>query len=203
MASMKTFISKYIPLDFLKFLCVLSGVLLAACSDPDTLEIESFVDNRDNFDDPITCDDPSEFIFQENDGLVNVEFENAIFLEDWELTNSDSDHTGEGYMVWSGNQFLKQPGNGLTSFKINITTTGTYRFLWRSSVVTGDSGSDHNDTWLRFNDASDFFGEQNGGSIVFPVGTDKTPNPARRGRWEGNVGCVERSRVEKRFGWRG
>jgi len=174
---MKTLRLKQRMVVFFNFLFIVTSVLLVSCSDPDTLEIDALTGGLGDFNVPVICDDPAEFIFQEKEGLVNVEFENAIFSEDWELTNSDNDHTGEGYMVWNGNQSLANPGNGLTSFKMNITNTGTYRFLWRSSVVIGDSGTDHNDTWLRFNDASDFFGEQNGGSIVYPAGTGKTPNP--------------------------
>lgn len=123
------------------------------------------------------CSDLSSFIFNEKDGLVNVEFENAEFSGDWELKSSDIDHTGEGYMVWTGSQSLGNPGNGLTTFKVNITNTGTYQFIWKSSVKTGNNGTEHNDTWLRFDDADDFFGEKGNGSIVYPAGRDKSPTP--------------------------
>jgi len=39
----------------------------------------------------------------------------------------------------------------------------------------GNSGS-HNDTWLRFNDAADFYAQKEA-SIVYPKDTGKTPNP--------------------------
>ncbi len=117
------------------------------------------------------------YIFNETDGLVLVEFENADFSGDWERRTNESGFTGDGYMVWTGSQFLGNPGNGLTTFSIRINDPGTYQFMWRSAVTTGNSGTDHNDTWLRFADADDFFG-QKGSSIVYPKGTGKTPNPA-------------------------
>ena len=83
-------------------------------------------------------------------------------------------------MVWEGSQSLGQPGNGLATFQIEITNTGVYKFLWFSSVKMGNSGTDHNDTWLRFADADDFYGQkQSNGetSTVYPKGTGKTPNP--------------------------
>ncbi|MEK6152726.1 hypothetical protein WIW50_05680 [Flavobacteriaceae bacterium 3-367] len=126
---------------------------------------------------PNTCTDPGSFIFGEKDGLVSVEFENADFPGDWELKTEEDGFSGEGYMVWSGTQYLGQPGNGLAQFRIQIENPGTYQFLWKSAVTIGNSGSDHNDTWLRFGDADDFFA-QNGNSIVYPKGSGKTPHPA-------------------------
>ncbi len=119
-----------------------------------------------------------DFIFNEKDGLVLGEFENAAFTGEWKLKSDGNSYTGEGYMVWEGQQYLNAPGNGLVTFKIRITNPGTYQFIWNSAVKTGDSGTDHNDTWLRFNDANDFYGQNSQGtSTVYPKGTGKTPNP--------------------------
>ncbi|MEO0528110.1 MAG: hypothetical protein AAFZ89_12840, partial [Bacteroidota bacterium] len=122
------------------------------------------------------CTDVGNFVFSESNGLVNVEFENAVFSESWEERSTGTNFSGDGYMVWTGNQFLGQPGNGLATFSIEINNPGTYQFLWRSAVTTGNNGTEHNDTWLRFGDADDFFA-QNGNSIVYPKGSGKTPNP--------------------------
>ena len=122
-----------------------------------------------------TCDDPTSFIFNEKDNFVLVEFENNEFPSEWELKTSNS-ATGKGYHVWAGNQSLGTPGNGLVEFKLNINNPGIYRFLWNSAVTTGTNGSDHNDSWLRFPDADDFYGEKDG-SKIYPKGTGKTPNP--------------------------
>lgn len=125
-----------------------------------------------------TCTNPLDFIFNEEDGLVLVEFENAEFSEDWKLKSDGNNHSGDGYMVWEGQQSLGNPGNGKATFKIKIVNTGVYQFLWNSAVKTGTNGTEHNDTWLRFNDADDFYGQKNeGASIVYPNGSGKTPNP--------------------------
>lgn len=123
-----------------------------------------------------SCKNVSDFIFNEKDGLVNVEFENSEFSDDWKLKNDGDGFSGEGYMVWEGEQYLGNPGNGTAIFRIKIENTGTYQFIWNSAVKMGNSGSDHNDTWLRFNDAADFYAQKEA-SIVYPKDTGKTPNP--------------------------
>lgn len=143
-------------------------------------------DDSDNTEDDVEdtttgeteCTDPLNFIFSEKDGLVLVEFENAEFTPDWKLKTDGDSYSGEGYMVWEGNQSLGNPGNGTATFKLNIENPGTYQFIWHSAVTIGDNGTEHNDSWLRFNDASDFYGQNgNGTSTVYPKGTGKTPNP--------------------------
>lgn len=125
-----------------------------------------------------SCTDPAGFIFNEKDGLVQVEFENTDFSGNWKLRSNGNSHSGDGYLVWEGSQFFNDPGNGLLTYKIKIENPGTYKFLWNSSIKTGDNGTEHNDTWLRFNDADDFFGLKNGSSTkIYPVGTGKSPNP--------------------------
>lgn len=124
------------------------------------------------------CSDTSSFVFNEKDGLVLVEFEKAEFTEDWKLETDSESHSGSGYMVWNGSQSLGNPGNGTATYQIKIENAGTYQFLWNSSVTIGDNGTEHNDTWLRFNNASDFYGQNSAGtSRVFPKDTGKTPNP--------------------------
>ncbi len=122
------------------------------------------------------CSNVSDFIFNEKEGLVTVEFEEAEFSEDWKLKPDGTNVSGAGYMVWEGAQHLGEPGNGKARFMIKIENAGTYQFLWKSAVKIGDNGTDHNDTWLRFNDADDFYAK-NGTSIVYPKDTGKTPNP--------------------------
>lgn len=124
------------------------------------------------------CMDTSSFVFNEKEGLVLVEFEKAEFTEDWKLKTDGESHSGSGYMVWDGSQSLGNPGNGAATYQLKIENEGTYQFLWHSSVSIGDNGTEHNDTWLRFNDASDFYGQNSqGNSTVYPKDTGKTPNP--------------------------
>ncbi|MDV7138778.1 hypothetical protein R3X28_07815 [Maribacter sp. TH_r10] len=140
--------------------------------DGDIIEAEGSGDEQTN----TTGCSKENSVYNEADGIVSIEFESAQFGDNWELKSEGNNYTGEGYMVWTGDQFLGNPGNGLATFKINITTPGTYRFEWRSSVTIGDLGTEHNDTWLRFADADDYYGEKDE-SRVYPSGTGKTPNP--------------------------
>jgi hypothetical protein len=128
--------------------------------------------------DEMSCTNPLDFVFNEKEGLVLVEFENAEFSSDWKLETNGSSYSGAGYMVWEGPQHLSNPGNGTATFKIEIENPGTYQFIWFSAIKTGNSGTDHNDTWLRFNDADNYYAQNNQGtSTVYPKDTGKTPNP--------------------------
>ncbi|MFT5738461.1 MAG: hypothetical protein ACI9SG_002816 [Maribacter sp.] len=47
----------------------------------------------------------------------------------------------------------------------------------------GGNSTEHNDTWLGFNDTSYFYGQNSAGtSTVYPKDTDKTPNPEGAGK---------------------
>jgi len=201
---MKNLILKKPLFYFLNLLLLIFFFTIWSCSDSDTF-IEVITDNiedneindnnpmeddqsneeedmdNDQMDDNQTsdenaCTNPEDFTFLERNGLVFVEFENTVITEDWELATNEPNFTGDGYLVWNGAQSLGRPGNGIMTFRINIETTGTYQFIWNSAVLTGDNGTEHNDTWLRFNDADDFFGKR-GESIVYPADTGKTPTP--------------------------
>ena len=119
---------------------------------------------------------PSNYVFKEEDGLLVAEFEKADFPGAWEQKTNENGFSGDGYMVWTGNQYFDDPGNGVVRFKIKINNPGTYRFLWNSAVTMGNDGTEHNDTWLRFPDANDYFGEK-GDNRLYPKGTGKSPNP--------------------------
>ena len=124
------------------------------------------------------CPAGADTFFAESSGLISVEFENNSFDGDWELRNDANDVSGQGYMVWTGSQQLNQPGEGMVTYLIQINNPGTYQFLWKSSFRQGDNGTEHNDSWLRFANANDFFGEKaSDGSIVYPNGSGKEPNP--------------------------
>ncbi|MEM6522643.1 MAG: hypothetical protein AAGF85_05350 [Bacteroidota bacterium] len=122
------------------------------------------------------CADPSEFIFIERGGILRVEFEDAVFGDTWSLRNDSDNTSGRGYMVWTGPDFFSQPSSDLVIYSMIIVNPGTYRFIWNSAVTLGESGTEHNDTWLRFPDATDYFGKK-GNEIIYPKGTGKTPNP--------------------------
>lgn len=88
-------------------------------------EEEIAPDEAENPEDS-SCNEPLNYIFNENEGLVLVEFENAEFSADWKLKTEGSSYSGAGYMVWEGSQSLGNPGNGKATFAINIKNPGTY-----------------------------------------------------------------------------
>lgn len=114
--------------------------------------------------------------YQEVEGIVVIEIESADNYGDWELETSLTGHTGDGYLHYKGVNFYSNPGHSLLNFEIAIEKPGRYRFQWHSKIAIGESNTEHNDSWLRFKDASDFYGEKNG-QRVYPKGVGKTPNP--------------------------
>lgn len=148
-------------------ICLAMLLVITSCSD----------DDSDDLPLSSTCPEGTELLFTENDSFLLIEFENAEFEGDWVLVRDLSNATGQGYMLWKGENSFGTPGNGLAKYNLQINTPGTYRFIWRSAVKEGDNGTEANDSWLRFADADDFYGEKGNGSIVYPKGTGKTPNP--------------------------
>lgn len=76
---------------------------------------------------------------------------------------------------------MNNPGSGLIEVRIQINTPGTYLFEWRTQVGMGNSNTDHNDSWLRFPDASAFYAAKGNGSIVYPHDSGQFPNPQGAG----------------------
>jgi len=93
--------------------------------------------------------------------------------------------TGDGFIVWEGNQQLNNPGQGTLVYPIQINAPGEYRFCWRSQVGNGTSSTDHNDTWLKI-DADAFFGRKNNGNVVCPKGFDPSQNDCSGGQPNGS-----------------
>lgn len=160
-----------------KFSLLSLAVLAISCSDSDADQVGG--DNGDNGNSGTpgseACNNPANYIFAEKDGFVKVEIEDAVLPENWKLETSNS-ASGKGYAVWTGDQSLGQPGKGLIEYKLAIKTPGTYRFLWNTAVTIGNQSSEHNDSWLKFPDATNYYGEKNG-SRVYPKGSGQTPNP--------------------------
>lgn len=114
--------------------------------------------------------------FIEEQGIVAIEMESAEDYGDWTPDTLFDGFTGTNYLKYSGPNYFGSPGNSLLTFKIQITTTGTYRFQWRSRIAEGNSNTDHNDNWLRIQDAASFYA-QSGTSVLFPHGSGMVPNP--------------------------
>lgn len=112
--------------------------------------------------------------YEEKNGLVVIETENLTLVPGWQKRTTESNYTGSGYITWVNAENFATPGVGVIETTIKITKAGKYTFQWRSKVGQGTAGNEHNDSWLRFPDASDFYAEKNG-LIVYPKGTGKTP----------------------------
>ena len=125
----------------------------------------------------IACDGAQ---FTDENGLVTIQMESGQIVDDdnvgWSLETAIGGYKGEGYLQWTGSNSFNRPGRGLIQYTIRIVTPGEYRFLWRSRIAVGDESSEHNDSWLRFPDADEFYGIKNG-SKIYPVGSGLTPNP--------------------------
>ena len=118
---------------------------------------------------------------EEKNNLLVIEAENLNNLGNWRVETGTAGFSGSAYIVWEQGNNFNNPGVGTISTTIRINNPGRYRFQWRSKVGEGNSATDENDSWLRFPDASDFYG-QRGNSIVYPKGSGQTPNPEGSGR---------------------
>ena len=123
-----------------------------------------------------SCTDPATIIFQEQDSVLILELENEEISEGWEVLTKLKEYTGTGYLKWNGGDHMSTPGNGLVRYNIKINNPGTYRIQIRCYIAEGTSSTEHNDVWLRLNDADDYYGIK-GEHKVYPKGTGKTPNP--------------------------
>lgn len=114
--------------------------------------------------------------FEEENGIVVIQAESGNLSGSWQRQTSFSGYTGSSYIVWTGQEYFNNPGNGIINYTVRINSPGTYRFNWRSRVGIGNEFTEHNDTWLRIQGADDFYG-QRGNSRVYPNGSGKSPNP--------------------------
>jgi hypothetical protein len=129
-----------------------------------------------------TCGVDYDFI--EQNGLVVIEAESIPATGGWEEQNATGGFTGDGYLIWEGDDSFREPGNGTLSYRIKIDTPGTYRYTHRTRILEGNSNTEANDLWLRFPQAQGFFGEKGNGDRVYPRGnergnngSDQTPYP--------------------------
>lgn len=102
---------------------------------------------------PMDCD----YRFGE-DGALRIEAEDLPLVQAWETASTEPGFSGRGYLLWTGSSSNNRPGNGMMSIRIAVPEAGRYRFQWRNRIGRGDNTTEHNDTWVRFVDAADFYG---------------------------------------------
>lgn len=116
--------------------------------------------------------------FEEKDGIVVIEGESLSTNSSWRKESSKSGYTGSGYLIWRGTQYFGSPGNGLIQATVRINNPGKYRFAWRNTIgiiASSNPSTEHNDSWLKFPNASNFYGEKPGGGRVYPGGSGQFP----------------------------
>jgi hypothetical protein len=104
-----------------------------------------------------------------------IEIESATAVGDWASETALPDFTGSGYYRWDGGDNFGTPNIDTLEYQVRINTPGKYRFVWRNRIAEGDNSTESNDAWLKFPDASGFYGEQDGGSVVYPRGNGQGP----------------------------
>jgi hypothetical protein len=92
------------------------------------------------------CDVP----FVEENGILLAEAESVELTSNWKEDFFTPGHTGLSYIYHSGN-------GGELTYPIRINNPGVYRFQFRSKVGQGRVSSEHNDSFISFPDASDFY----------------------------------------------
>lgn len=113
--------------------------------------------------------------------IIKMETETAVLVNaNWKLKTEISNYKGTGYIVWEGNSRFGTPkANEALTYKINVEKAGTYAFKWRSYIakIDPDEGAGgHNDSWIGFPDADDFFAVRDKEDEAF---SRKTPNATK------------------------
>ncbi|MHC4540350.1 MAG: PKD domain-containing protein [Planctomycetota bacterium] len=93
-------------------------------------------------------------IYQEQRGIVVMEFESAPAVDDWVLETEHKGYSGEGYYTWRGEDHFGQAGPGKLTFKFLIQHPGLYHLRLRSLHMHDDTSLE-NDVWTRM-DAGDW-----------------------------------------------
>lgn len=96
---------------------------------------------------PLVFRSPDPCYYTETDDAVVIEVESAPAVDDWELEAGFPGYAGGGYYVWRGPEFLGAPGNGILTYPISLTKSGTYQLNIRNSHPTNPSA--FNDVWVR------------------------------------------------------
>lgn len=165
---------KLISRAYLSLFClVLFGWLLAGCNQ--TKHHSSDQSPADIKSNSIAHLDKKHTVFIESDGVLVVEMESTNFDNtDWTLVKDQKASNGAA-IKWTGDNLYNQPGEGLITVEILITTPGTYRFDWANKIGEGIKPTEANDSWLKIL-ASRFYGVRDG-DITCPKGFDNIDNP--------------------------
>jgi len=128
-------------------------------------------------------------VFEEQDGELLIEAEDLTLVENWKRGDEIDGAFGGQYIFWTGNEYFNNASNGQIHADFIINNPGTYRFDWRVAIGNGDSGTEHNDSWLKIK-GNDFFGyRSNNTSFIHPKPLCQSSN----------YGCPEGASVDGFF----
>ena len=103
---------------------------------------------------PLPCD------YETRSDVLVIEAEDLPVVEDWVIATNEAGYTGDGYIEWIGASHNNDPSHGVMSVAIRIDTPGRYQMQWHVRIGQGTNTTEHNDAFVRFADASDFYGLQ-------------------------------------------
>jgi hypothetical protein len=95
-----------------------------------------------------------------SDGVLRIEAEDLPLVEDWAVQSDVAGFSGRGYIAWTGSSSNNRPGNGYMAVRLRVPNAGRYRLQWRNRIGRGTNTTEHNDTWVRFPDAADYYGKR-------------------------------------------
>lgn len=92
------------------------------------------------------------------DDVLVIEAEALPINEDWAVATAEDGYTGNGYIEWTGQSHNNDPTHGVISVAVRVDTPGRYQMQWHVRIGMGTNTTEHNDAFVRFADAADFYG---------------------------------------------
>lgn len=92
--------------------------------------------------------------FEAVNGIVVIEAESLPLNEDWR-TGTDGAIT---YIEWNGPSHNNDPTHGVMAVDVRISEPGRYQLQWYTQIGMGTNATEHNDSWVKFPDADDYYG---------------------------------------------
>lgn len=94
------------------------------------------------------------------DGVLRIEAEDLPLVEEWAVQSDVAGFSGRGYVTWTGASSNQRPGHGYLAVRLSVPEAGRYRLQWRNQIGRGTNTTEHNDTWVRFSGAADYYGKR-------------------------------------------
>lgn len=109
---------------------------------------------------PVDAGPPPPCDYRTVDGVLVIEAESLPLVEQWAVRTDEPGYLGTGFIEWTGSSHNGDPTHGVMVIDVDLEQAGRYRLQWRNRIGEGTNTTEHNDTWVRFADAADFFGSK-------------------------------------------